>query len=72
MNLMLQNGLRLDARALFEYWCYTYENILRRTVIFQERKVVLYEELIATPRTVTKDLFTWIGSEQKEGLDRPL
>ena len=59
-----------DENQMVDYWCDTYENIYKTLDdMDQNYRIVKYEELVANPKAVTADLFSYIGSQQKEGVD---
>ena len=53
---------------LVEYWCKTYEKITAIVQSFPSSTTLTYEDLLQRPKDITKELFAFIGSRQKEGV----
>jgi len=59
-----------DAGKAVDYWCDVYENILRNKRLLTHNVIfVKYEDLVNNPKKITKKIFAFIGSVQKQGLD---
>jgi len=53
-----------------QYWCDTYENILKSVRSIENAVMFVdYSHLTADPKRITRKLFTFIGSEHREGVD---
>lgn len=53
-----------------DYWCRTYEKTIQnRRLTVRNTRFLWYEDLLAEPTRITKELFAFIGSQQKEGVD---
>lgn len=52
-----------------DYWVATYMHLLEATVAFTDTRIVWYNDLTANPIAVTADLFAWMGSVRREGVD---
>ncbi len=61
-------GKEKTVEELIDYWCTTYENLVR--VQHPQCFDLVYEELVAEPVVLTECLFRFIGSAQKQGVDR--
>jgi len=60
---------RKEYREFVDYWCRTYESILDNKYLMEhDRFFVKYEDLVENPETITKNLFSFIGSLQSEGV----
>ncbi len=52
------------------YWAAITENLTRLADVKQQQTMLIrYEDLTADPVTVTSQLFQWLGSERREGVD---
>ena len=60
----------MGKKEYLNYWCDVYESILD-SVRLMKRKIyfVRYEDLIKNPKAVTKEIFSFIGSEKQEGAE---
>ena len=53
-----------------DYWCRTYEKTIQnRRLTVRNTRFLWYEDLLAEPTRITKELFAFIGSQQKTGVD---
>jgi hypothetical protein len=53
-----------------EYWCVVYEDILANERLWQhDVRLLRYEDLLADPLGTTCDLFEFLGSKQRQGVD---
>jgi len=53
-----------------EYWCEVYEDILRNERLWEhDVRLLRYEDLVADPKATTADLFAFLGSRRREGVD---
>ncbi|GAB4260804.1 MAG: hypothetical protein Kow0027_28310 [Saprospiraceae bacterium] len=61
-------GINMTDEELLDYWLVTTSNLLKHRKNLNNRTVV-YEQLTDNPIEITKNLFQFIESEQKEGVD---
>ena len=63
-------GTPLTDQQLIDYWCQTYESLLFDAALTKNNHIfqVRYEQLLEEPRAITRSLFAFIGSQQKEGV----
>lgn len=55
---------------LVDYWCESYESILKSLeTVSAGLFFVRYEDLTATPKEITKEIFRFIGSKRKDGVE---
>lgn len=68
-NLQIRrNRRRFDDTELVEYWCDCYENLLENTRD-EDVLVVRYEDITEHPVELTAEIFPFIGSSRKEGVE---
>lgn|GEM_PF-1074642 len=68
-NLQIRRDRRrFDDVELVEYWCDCYEYLLRNT-LDEEVLVVRYEDITEHPVELTAEIFPFIGSSRKEGVE---
>ncbi len=64
------DGDSCSQEELVDFWCDTYEEILKSLNKEKEEAYFLkYEDLLQYPKRITKELFDFIGSTRKEGVD---
>lgn len=59
-----------DVEELIDYWVFTYQEIAKKLEDYPESKIlyVRYEDVTDSPKVITKNLFEFIGSKQKQGI----
>ncbi len=66
--MLKRREISLNLEDFIDYWCTTYENLLS---LKDDKRFtfVAYDQVTADPIAATANIFSFIGSERKEGVE---